>query len=137
VAFIDAMNALGYTSQDKIVDGICYGRHMMLFRKAHVKSDKVYARLYFRENGVVLHYYFSDVTKHATYIEKCPDYIKDVFVGEYATCTHCKGDKCKFRKSYQIAGKDYEKCNGLTFEFFHPSLDRLESYRDLFLEFYP
>lgn len=79
--FTDAINDLGYLCNSKIVDGICYGRHMMIFRKANVKSDKVYARLYFRDSGVVLRFFFSNVNEHAGYIEKCPDYVQDAFIG--------------------------------------------------------
>lgn len=79
--FTDAMNDLGYVCGEKIVDGICYGKHMMIFTKMNVKSKKVYARLYFRESGVVLRLFFSKVSEHAKYIDACPSYIKDSFVG--------------------------------------------------------
>lgn len=66
--FTEAINDLGYQCNEKIVDGICYKRHMMIFRKANVKSDKVYARLYFRDSGVVLRFFFSNITEHSDYI---------------------------------------------------------------------
>ena len=135
--FTETMNQMGYTSNGKIVDGICYGRHMMIFRKMNVKSDRVYARLYFRDSGVVVRLFFSNVTDHSNYISLTPDYIKESFVGNRAQCNHCRGDICKFRKSYQIDGQDYDKCNGITFKFFEPSVERLPSYMELFLQFYP
>ncbi len=137
VEFTHAMNTLGYQCDGKISDGFCYGHHMMIFRKANVKSDKVYARLYFRTSGVIVRFFVSDVSKHSSYIEASPSHIQEPFIGSYATCNHCRGDVCKFRKTYMIGNKTYEKCNGLTFEFFAPTLERLPSYMDLFLEFYP
>jgi hypothetical protein len=135
--FTNAMNTLGYHCEGKIVDGVCFGRHMMIFRKINAKSRKVYARLYLRTNGVVVRFFFSDVSFHSEYILTSPSFIKNTFIDDYAKCTHCHGDVCKFRKSYRIADQDYEKCNGLTFEFFEPTLSKLDFYRDLFLQFYP
>lgn len=136
-SFTDAMNEMGYECKQKIVDGICYGKHMMIFTKTNAKSPKVFARLYFRTRGVVLRFFFNQVSDHAEYIDACPSYIKDTFIGDHSNCNHCRGDVCKFRKSYAIAGKTYEKCNGLTFEFFEPTVERLGAYMGLFLEFYP
>lgn len=137
VQFNEKMNELGYTCNNEIVDGICYGKYMMIYRKQSVKSDKVYARIYFRTNGIVLRLFLNNIDKHSNYINNSPSFIKEAFVGDYATCNHCHGDVCKFRKTYSINHIQYEKCNGLTFEFAQPTLERLKAYLELFLEFYP
>lgn len=81
--------------------------------------------------------FFSNVTKHAAYISTSPDFIKNVFTGDYGTCKHCKGDNCKFRKDYEIDGVKFEKCNGTTFEFYDPHIENIPEYLALFQEFYP
>lgn len=137
--YVKRMDLLGYTCDNKIVDGICYGKYMMIFRKKNVTSKKVYSRLYFRKNGVVLRLFLkdSDVTKHSSYIETLPESIKSTFIGYYAKCNHCRGEDCKFRKCYYINNTSYEKCNGLTFEFFDVNTNSLSDYVNLFLKFYP
>jgi len=108
---------------------------MIIYRKSGVKSKKVYARIYIRDNGICLRFFFNDVTKRSDFIRNAPGYIKDVFTGDYGTCRHCKGDSCRFRKVYEIDGISYEKCNGFTFEFYEPGLDKLQAYIDLFKAF--
>lgn len=137
IKFTKALEELGYTYGDEIGSGFCWGKYMLIFRKANVKSKNVVARIYIREDSVVLRLFFNNVTKHAAYISGAPEYIKNVFTGEYGTCKHCKGDRCKFRKNYEIDGVKYEKCNGTTFEFYEPGLDNIPDYISLFLEFYP
>lgn len=46
VAFDDKMNRLGYTCGGTIGDGYCWGRKMIIYTKAGVKSKKSYARLF-------------------------------------------------------------------------------------------
>lgn len=136
IAFSDALDDLGYFHDD-IGSGFCWGRNMVIYRKAGVKSKNVYARIYIRDDSICLRLFFNNVTAHGGFIEKSPDYIKSVFVGEYGNCKHCKGDNCKFRKDYEIGGTKYEKCNGLTFEFYEPTSEKLAAYLALFEEFYP
>jgi hypothetical protein len=65
---------------------------------------------------------------------------KPVFVGDYANCKHCHNERkgaCHFRKIYTIDDRLIEKCNGNTFEFYNPCLDRMGDYMTLFQEFYP
>ncbi|MFQ8705370.1 MAG: hypothetical protein ACLR9T_04845 [Thomasclavelia sp.] len=128
---------IGYTYSDVIGDGYCWGKYMLIFRKANVKSKNVFARIYIREDSIVLRLFFNDVTKHASYIGKAPRIIKEVFINDYGTCKHCKGDNCKFRKDYEIDGIKYEKCNGTTFEFYDPQIENIPDYISLFKEFYP
>lgn len=137
VAFTNALSEMGYTFRGEIERGYCWGKYMLVFTKANVKSKKVAARIYIREKGLALRLFFNDVTKHAPYISQAPDFIKEVFIGSYATCKHCKGERCKFQKTYDIGGVRYEKCNGLTFEFQRPGMSRLDDYLGLFKEFYP
>lgn len=140
VAFSSALKTMGYDFDREIGSGYCWGRYMILYRRENVKSKKVYARFYMRDSGIVLRLYFSEINRHADYIEKAPTFIREVFTGEYGRCTHCHNEKegqCKFRKSYQIAGQAIEKCNGRTFEFYHMTLERLPEILALFKIFYP
>lgn len=136
-AFANKMAEIGYTFGNKISDGICWGKYMLIFVKENVKSKKVYVRIYIRENSISLRYFMSNITKHSDYIANAPDFIKCSFTNEHGKCNHCRGEVCKFRKCYKIGDTDYEKCNGVTFEFFQPSVDRLDEYIKLFNEFYP
>lgn len=137
IGFTKAMEQLGYTYGDEIGSGFCWGVYMLIFRKANVKSKNVVARIYIREDSIVLRLFFNNVTKHGGYISNAPAVIKNAFVGEYGTCKHCKGDHCKFRKDYEIDGVKFEKCNGTTFEFWSPKTENIPEYLSLFQEFYP
>lgn len=136
ITFTQALEHMGYTYGDTIGSGFCWGRYMLIYRKANVKSKNVVARIYIKDDSIVLRLFLNNVTKHSKYITTTSAYIKNVFVGEYGTCKHCKGDKCKFRKDYEIDGVKYEKCNGATFEFYHPTVENLQDYLDLFHEFF-
>lgn len=136
IKFTEELERLGYNSGN-IGDGFCWGRYMIIYRKAGVKSETVYARIYIRDDGIRLRLFFNNVTGHAGYIDAAPDYIRSVFTGDYGKCKRCKGDTCKFRKTYTVGGAEYEKCNGLTFEFFDPISDKLPEYIKLFTEFFP
>jgi hypothetical protein len=135
-AFTDELEKLGYY-ENGLCDGFCWGRYMLIYRKSGVKSKNVYARIYIRDDCIVLRLFLNNVTKHGEYIDRSPEFIKDAFVGNFGKCKRCKGDNCKFRKDYEIGGVKYEKCNGFTFQFFEPTMERLTSYIDLFKEFYP
>jgi hypothetical protein len=136
----EAMNQLGYNFGGQIGSGFCWGRFMLIYRKTGVKSDRVYARIYLQENGIVLRLFMSDIDGHRLFIENAPWHIKEVFVGEAGRCKHCHNqvnDDCRFRKTYTIDGQLIEKCNGETFWFCKPELARLDDYLALFTEFYP
>ena len=137
IEFTKALEKMGYTYGGEIGSGFCWGKYMLIFRKANVKSKNVVARIYIKEDSVVLRLFFNNVTKHATYISTSPEHIQTVFTGDYGKCRHCKGDNCKFRKDYEINGIIYEKCNGTTFEFPNPKAENLTDYLALFQEFYP
>ncbi len=139
IAFDSKMKALGYDFGGSIGSGYCWGRFMIIYAKAGVKSRKVIARIYIRADVIVLRLFFSNIDKHRAYIENAPAHIKDVFTGAHGDCTHCKNDKngvCKFRKSYTLGGRLSEKCNGLVFEFHQPDLSKLPDYMGLLFEFY-
>ena len=114
---------------------------MIIYTKADVKSKKSFARIYLREDDLILRMYFSNVDKHRQAIEQAPDYIHQAFTGDYGACKHCHNMKedgsCSHRKSYTIHGKQYEFCDGFAFWFFSPDLARIPEYIKLFLAFYP
>lgn len=136
VEFTKSLESLGYTYGGEIGSGFCWGRYMLIFRKAGVKSKNVAARIYIRDDSIVLRMFFNNVTKHADYISNSPGFIKIAFTGDYGTCKHCKGDNCRFRKDYEIDGVKFEKCNGTTFEFCNPKIENIPDYIALFKEFY-
>lgn len=140
LAFDKEISKLGYCFGGNIGDGYCWGRYMIIYSKEGVKSKKVAARIYIREKSIVLRLFLNNLDKHRKYIEKAPAYIRDVFTGGHADCKHCHNDKagvCKFRKTYTLDDKYYEKCNGITFEFLEPDLNKLSGYIGLLKEFYP
>lgn len=133
--FTKVLADMGYTCSNTIGNGFCWGKYMIIYTKENVKSRKVAARIYIRENDIVLRMFFNNVSKHSEYIVNTPDYIKNVFIGSYGKCRHCK-DSCKFRKVYSIDGINYEKCNGKTFEFYKPNISKISQYTELFKQFY-
>jgi hypothetical protein len=140
VAFDEAMTRLGYDFGGQIGSGYCWGRYMLIYRRSGVKSEKVYARIYIRDQSIVLRLFLNDIDKHRKYIEGLPAYIKEVFTGDHGKCNHDRDDKeevCKFRKSYTLEGHLIEKCNGVVFEFHQPDVQKLPDYINLFTEFYP
>lgn len=140
IAFNGEMTRLGYSFGDKIGGGFCWGKYMMIYTKAGVKSKKVFARIYMRDAGIVLRLFLNEIDQHRSYLEQAPSAIQEVFVGDAGNCQHChneKGGVCKFRKSYTLNHRLIEKCNGITFEFHNPSVNQLRDYMALFAEFYP
>lgn len=140
LAFDSEMTRRGYGFGGKIGSGYCWGKYMVIYTKSGVKSKKVFARIYIRDESIVLRFFFNDIDKHRSYIETSPAHIKEVFVGDHGNCKHCHNEKdgnCRFRKSYTIDERFIEKCNGNTFEFYDLSFQRMEDYMNLFSEFYP
>lgn len=135
VQMTEALEALGYTYGGVIVDGICWGKYMLIFRKSGAKSKKVVARIYIRENSVAFRLFLSDITKHSDSIAAMPEQITDAFTGAAGLCRHCHGEVCRFQKIYEINGTRYEKCNGEVFTFTNASAERLGDYIALFREF--
>jgi hypothetical protein len=140
LAFDAQMTRLGYDFGGQIGGGACWGRYMVIYRRTGVKSKDVYARVYIRDTSLVLRLFLNQVDRHRGYIEGSPACIQEVFTGPYADCEHCQNEKqgvCKFRKSYTLQGRFIEKCNGKTFEFFEPTIEKMDGYIGLFTEFYP
>lgn len=141
VAFDGAMADLGYTSNNAIGDGYCWGRHMIIYTKTGVKSKKSYARIYMPEDHIILRMYFSGVDSKRDAIESAPDYIKAGFTGDYGRCGHCHNQRedgsCSHRKTYTIDRAEYEFFDGFAFWFFRPTVDQLPEYLKLFTAFYP
>lgn len=133
IAATQGFEQLGYT-HNGLEKGYMWGKYMMIFRKAGVKSKKVYARIYIQENHIVLRLYFNNISKRADYILHCPDFIQKVFLGEYGNCSRCSGEECKHRKKYEVGGVKYEKCDGYTFEFHDTTIDKVPDYMRLFCE---
>ncbi len=140
LAFDNEISKLGYSSGDNIGNGYCWGKYMIIYSKVGVKSKQVAARIYIREKSIVLRLFLNKIDKHREYIENAQAFIKDIFTGEYGKCNHCHNDKggiCKFRKMYTLDNNFIEKCNGITFEFWEPNLEKLPDYINLLKEFYP
>lgn len=139
ISFDEEMRRLGYDYGSSIGSGYCWGRYMTIYSKTGAKNKSVTARIYIRDNDIVLRLYFSNIDKHRGYIENAPPYIKEAFTGEHGDCKHCKNDKngvCKFRKTYTLDGRLFEKCNGVVFEFWQPDVSKLPGYISLLSEFY-
>lgn len=139
LAFDKELTDLGYHFGGNIGSGYCWGKYMVIYYKKGVKSKKVYARIYIRDKSIVLRLFFSKIDSHSDYINNTPNHIKEVFVGDYGECERCHNDKegvCKFRKTYKIQDQLIEKCNGRTFEFREPDIEKLPDYINLFKEFY-
>jgi hypothetical protein len=140
LAFNDEMTRLGYDFGGNIGSGYCWGRYMLIYRKTNVRSDKVYARIYLREPGVILRLFLSGIDEHRSFLERSPTHIKEVFTGPPGDCEHCHNEKdgaCRFRKTYTLDDRVFEKCNGIVFEFQEPNTRKLGDYIDLFSEFFP
>lgn len=139
LAFDNEISKLGYGFGGNIGSGFCWGNYMIIYSKTGVRNKKVAARIYIRSNHIVLRLFLNQIDKHREYIENTPTFIKEVFTGEHGNCHHCHNDKggvCKFRKSYTIDNRFIEKCNGITFEFWEPDLEKLPHYISLLTEFY-
>jgi hypothetical protein len=140
LAFDYEISKLGYGFGGNIGSGFCWGKYMIIYSKIGVKSKQVVARIYIRENSIVLRLFLNKIDKHREYIENAQDFIKEAFIGKHGACNHCRNDKggiCKFRKTYTLENNYIEKCNGITFEFLEPSLEKLPEYVGLLREFYP
>lgn len=112
---------------------------MIIYAKTGVKSKKVAARIYIRDDGIVLRLFLSQIDKHRAFIENAQPFIKEVFTGSHGNCRHCHNEKegqCRFRKTYTLHNTQFEKCNGITFEFLNPDTKKLPAYMGLLKEFY-
>ena len=138
ISFDKEIARIGYDFGGKIGSGFCWGPYMIIYAKTGVKSKQVNARIFIRENGIVLRLFFNNVDKHKAYIENAPEHIKSVFISNHGNCGYNpKKEHCRMRKTYTIDGKFIEKCSGVVFEFWNPSMEKLPDYIGLLVEFYP
>jgi len=137
IAFDDSIEELGYDFGGGIGDGYCWGKYMIVYSQKRVKSKNVIARILIRENDIILRLFFSNIDKHRAYIENAPEYIKSVFVGNHGNCSCSpKKENCRMRKTYIVDGKQIEKCSGIVFEFWNPTVEKNVDYINLLAEFY-
>ena len=107
------------------------------------RQKKYIARVYFREDRIVLRLYFSGIDKHSDYIESASDFIKKPFVDESHGCKmpDCKGmitnGKCRYRKTYSISGTPYIKCAEQSFMYYNMDAKNAERYTEPLMKFYP
>ena len=148
--FTNRIDALGCDFGGEIGDGYCWGKYMIIYSQKGIKTKKVIARIYIRDNNtfvwggreikysnsIVLRLFFSNIEKHKAYIEKAPPHIKLPFIDEHGKCSHCKSDCPRYRKTYTIDDKKIEKCSGVVFEFHYPKMEYIQDYMDLLKEFY-
>lgn len=136
--FDKEIKALGYDFGGGIGDGYCWGKYMIIYSKTGVKTKNVVARIFIRENCIVLRLFFNNIDKHRNYIENAPKHIKDVFTCGRGDCScNPQKDNCRMRKTYTIDNRLIEKCSGVVFEFDDPTIDKLYDYVNLLHEFYP
>lgn len=144
IAFDDAIIKAGYQSNG-INPYVCFGKYKIEYSKVGLKNKKFVARFYFRDNGIVLRLYFTDIDKHREYIENAPEFIKNPFINEVGTCKQCdkngggigKKGKCSFKKSYIINSVPYEKCAGENYYFDSHDIDNIPKFIELLTLFYP
>jgi hypothetical protein len=60
-AFDGAMNKLGYDCAGIIGQGYCWGRYMIIYAKTGVKSRQVLARIYIRDQSIVLRLFLNKI----------------------------------------------------------------------------
>lgn len=136
--FTQAAEAMGYDFGGGIGDGYCWGKYMVVYAKRGTKSRQAVARIYIREEGIVLRLFLNRVDAHRAYIEQAPPHIKEAFAGSRGDCSCVpKKERCRMRKRYVIDGRAMEKCSGRVFEFLDPTLEKLPDYTALLKEFYP
>ena len=136
--FDDKIKELGYDFGGGIGDGYYWGKFMIVYAKTGVKTKKVIARIYIREDSIILRLFLNNVDKHTEYIENAPEHIKEAFVGPNGNCScNPKKENCRMRKTYVMDDRLIEKCGGVIFEFWNPTVEKCQDYIDLLKEFYP
>ena len=141
IVFNDFMVNAGYENNG-IQPYVVFGKYKIEYFKPGNKTKKYIARIYFRDDKIVLRLYFSNIDKHRDYIEKSPDFIKKPFIDESHRCKkpNCKGmgnDKCRYQKTYTIDGVLYIKCAEQSFCFYKMDAENASRYVELLTTFYP
>jgi hypothetical protein len=150
--FTKRMKAAGYDFGGQIGGGFCWGQNMIIYSQTGGKTEKVVARIYVRDNGVivwggteyryknsiVLRLFFDNINKHTEYVEKAPAHINALFSSGEGTCPYICGqrsEKCHNQKRYALNGKQMEKC-GYYFCFTDPKPEAIKDYVDILQEFH-
>ena len=138
LAFDKEIMKLGYDFGGSIGSGFCWGSYMIVWSKVGVKAKRVAARVFIHDNHIVLRLFFGKVDAHQAYLERAPKHIKEVFAEGHGDCS-CSPEKeeCRMKKTYTIDGKQIKKCSGVVYEFWTPTVEKLQDYMDLLSEFYP
>lgn len=142
IAFTEVMKDIGFENNG-IEKYVCWGKYMIAFAKAGLKTKKVVSRFYLRDGCVIFRLYFSNIDGHRETIENAPDFIKSAFTGSQGNCRHCnnkckdKNGNCSHRKTYTIDGQTYEKCDGEVFLFENHEMKNIPEYIELLKTFYP
>lgn len=144
IAFDDAITKIGYENNG-IQKYVCLGKHKIEYSKTGLKNKKFVTRFYFRDYGIVLRMYFTNIDKHREYIENSPEFIKNPFINGQGKCQQCdkngggigKKGKCSFKKSYTIDNILYEKCSGENYYFDNLEIVNIPKYIELLTTFYP
>ena len=142
LAFDKEINELGYDYGGAIGSGHGWGKFMIIYGKTGTKSRTVRARIYIREDGITMRFYFSDINKHRYYIESAPAHIKAVFAFDGGDCRIAGGQEtcvkgCKSMKVYTINEQKYIKCCHNVGYFQEPTVERLPDYLAVYSAFYP
>lgn len=122
--------------------GYCWGRNMLIYYKMGIKAKKVAARIFLRDDDIILRLFLNGIDKHCAFIDNAPEHIKSVFLPGHGDCNHCKGigrrenGSCSFRKTYTLDGSLIKKCSGVVFELYQPTMQKLSDYLALLDEFY-
>lgn len=141
VSFNEYMTKAGYENNG-IQPYVVFGKYKIEYYKPGTKTKKYIARIYFRDDEIVLRLYFSDIDKYREYIESSPDFIKKPFVDDSHKCkSGCKGmivnGKCRYRKTYALNGVNYVKCAEESFYFCKLNTENASKYVELLTVFYP
>jgi hypothetical protein len=136
IAFDKAINELGYDFGGFIGSGSAWSPLMIVYGKTGTKSRPCAARIYIKDDGIVLRLFLNKVDTHRQYIETAPAYIKEAFVFTGGDCKSCN-TACAPGKKYTIDGNVMQKCNHNTFYFNVPKIEKLPDYMDLLSKFYP
>lgn len=137
MAFNSEIEKSGYSFGGHIGRGDYNGKFMISYAKVGVASKKAIARIFIRDNEIVLKLILSNVDKHSSYIENAVAYIKEVFINDDGGCVcNPPKDNCRMKKQYTIDGRSVIKCSENIFFFSQPTLDKLPDYMGLLAEFY-
>jgi hypothetical protein len=142
IAFNDAMTVAGFENNG-IQPYVVFGKYKIEYYRPGNKTHKYVARIYLRDNEIVLRMYFSNIDKRRDSIEDSPEYIKKPFVDDSHKCKiNCKGmrmndGKCRYQKKYTIDNMIYLKCSGESFMYYNMDGENASEYVELLATFYP